>query len=196
MWLDAPSLGNLALDFLHTLRRSRGGTTDLVRTPETMAAWLLTYAGAAASRLHEPLRPPDGRLLLDEAQRLRRDVGGLVATYAGTGSLDPGAALGINRVLDAYRRSTLLVAEGGRPALAERMHGGSSLMPLGPIAEAVARLVCTVGPDRIRSCASDRCKAWFVDTSRGGRRRWCSMATCGNRQKASTHRSRRSRTRA
>ena len=194
MRLDAPILGNLALDFLHTLRRTRGGTIDLVRTPETMAAWLLTHAGAAASRLHEPMLPPAGRLLLDEAQRLRRDVGALVVIYAGTGSLDPRAAHGINRILDACRRSSFLLTERGRPALVERTHGHTSVVALGPVAEAAARLVCEFEPVRIRSCASDRCGAWFVDTSRGGRRRWCWMATCGNREKVSTHRSRKSRT--
>jgi predicted RNA-binding Zn ribbon-like protein len=30
----------------------------------------------------------------------------------------------------------------------------------------------------------------FYDTSRTGRRRWCDMATCGNRAKAARHRAR------
>jgi predicted RNA-binding Zn ribbon-like protein len=42
-------------------------------------------------------------------------------------------------------------------------------------------------PDRIRSCAHDSCVLHFFDTSRNGTRRWCSMATCGNRAKASRH---------
>lgn len=40
--------------------------------------------------------------------------------------------------------------------------------------------------ERLRSCP--RCGWLFVDTSRGGRRRWCSMRTCGNREKVSRHR--------
>ncbi|MFJ3924012.1 CGNR zinc finger domain-containing protein [Streptomyces sp. NPDC090022] len=43
------------------------------------------------------------------------------------------------------------------------------------------------GPDRIRRCASERCVLHFYDTSRNGTRRWCSMAACGNRAKASRH---------
>lgn len=39
------------------------------------------------------------------------------------------------------------------------------------------------GP-RIRSCAHPTCVLWFLDTTRSGTRRWCSMATCGNRSKA------------
>jgi predicted RNA-binding Zn ribbon-like protein len=190
MRLDAPDLGNLALDFLHTLRRWRGELLDVVHTPDKMAAWLVTHVGDAASPLFLPLTPPDGRLLLDEARRLRRDVGSLVATYARSGSLDVDAAYGVNRVLEACPRSSRLVTEDGRPVLVERADPAGALVALGPIAEAAARLVCTFPPVRVRECASDRCGAWFVDTSRGGRRRWCSMAGCGNRTKASTHRSR------
>lgn len=36
---------------------------------------------------------------------------------------------------------------------------------------------------RIRECGADNCQLIFVDTSRPGRRRWCSMERCGNRHK-------------
>ena len=78
----------------------------------------------------------------------------------------------------------------GLPALVERTRGLDFLSALGPVAEAAARLVTTVEPARIRRCSSEQCGAWFVDRSKGNRRRWCSMAGCGNRQKAAVHRSR------
>ncbi|MEV0930430.1 ABATE domain-containing protein [Streptomyces phaeochromogenes] len=64
-----------------------------------------------------------------------------------------------------------------------------------------ARLLATVARDavelftgpyaeRIRECGSHNCALLFVDTSRPGRRRWCAMEHCGNRQKARTHRAR------
>jgi hypothetical protein len=43
---------------------------------------------------------------------------------------------------------------------------------------------------RIRVCAADNCGLLLVDTSRPGRRRWCSMELCGNRTKLRNHRSR------
>jgi predicted RNA-binding Zn ribbon-like protein len=48
------------------------------------------------------------------------------------------------------------------------------------------------GPEqaRIRECAADDCGVVFVDTSRGGARRWCSMARCGNRRKVRAFRER------
>jgi predicted RNA-binding Zn ribbon-like protein len=44
----------------------------------------------------------------------------------------------------------------------------------------------TLPAERVRACG--RCGWLFLDSSRGGRRRWCSMSTCGNREKASRHR--------
>jgi predicted RNA-binding Zn ribbon-like protein len=44
---------------------------------------------------------------------------------------------------------------------------------------------------RLRRCEGSRCSLLFVDTSRSGRRRWCSMERCGNRSKVAAHRRRR-----
>jgi predicted RNA-binding Zn ribbon-like protein len=46
----------------------------------------------------------------------------------------------------------------------------------------------TLPRDRLRSCP--RCGWLFLDTSRGGQRRWCSMRVCGNREKLSRHKER------
>ncbi|MED4586781.1 CGNR zinc finger domain-containing protein [Brevibacillus choshinensis] len=42
----------------------------------------------------------------------------------------------------------------------------------------------TVSKDRIRTCEHEDCILHFIDTSKSGKRRWCSMETCGNRHKA------------
>jgi predicted RNA-binding Zn ribbon-like protein len=44
---------------------------------------------------------------------------------------------------------------------------------------------------RLKRCQGSRCALLFVDTSRSGRRRWCSMERCGNRAKVAAHRRRR-----
>ncbi|XVU28270.1 CGNR zinc finger domain-containing protein [Actinoplanes sp. CA-054009] len=43
-------------------------------------------------------------------------------------------------------------------------------------------------PGRIRKCANPECRLRFYDVSKAGARRWCSMATCGNRAKYARHR--------
>ncbi|MFI6807591.1 CGNR zinc finger domain-containing protein [Streptomyces luteogriseus] len=44
--------------------------------------------------------------------------------------------------------------------------------------------------DRVRECGAHNCHLLFVDTSRPGRRRWCAMEHCGNREKVRAHRAR------
>ena len=48
-------------------------------------------------------------------------------------------------------------------------------------------LVRDVSLDRTRVCAGDRCGWLFIDRSKGGQRRWCDMATCGNTAKSRRH---------
>ncbi|WNI24912.1 CGNR zinc finger domain-containing protein [Streptomyces sp. ITFR-16] len=42
-------------------------------------------------------------------------------------------------------------------------------------------------PGRLRPCANDGCRLFLLDRSRANRARWCSMAVCGNREKARRH---------
>ena len=67
-----------------------------------------------------------------------------------------------------------------------------------PVGEALAgvvgplvRAIAAGETDRFRICANDGCGWAFEDTSRGGRRRWCEMSSCGNRAKVRRFRSRR-----
>jgi predicted RNA-binding Zn ribbon-like protein len=63
------------------------------------------------------------------------------------------------------------------------------------LVDAVMDAVDTVRehPGRVRECAGERCPVVFLDESRNGSRRWCSMGVCGARAKASTYYRRRRR---
>jgi predicted RNA-binding Zn ribbon-like protein len=56
-------------------------------------------------------------------------------------------------------------------------------------ATGLAVLVAEHGFDRLGRCAAARCGTVFVDTSRGGGRRWCSD-TCANRARVAAFRAR------
>jgi predicted RNA-binding Zn ribbon-like protein len=81
-----------------------------------------------------------------------------------------------------------------RPPLAPRLAAdGNSTEPatrcpvetcLATIARDAVELLTSPLARRVRECAADDCALLFVDVSRGGRRRWCSMQACGNRAKA------------
>jgi len=63
--------------------------------------------------------------------------------------------------------------------------------PLWPIVRSAAEMLTSEEVNSIRECASETCSWLFVDRSRTRRRRWCDMATCGNRAKARRHYQRR-----
>lgn len=52
------------------------------------------------------------------------------------------------------------------------------------IIHSIIETLDTIPTHRIRSCEHPECRLYFVDTSKSGKRRWCSMELCGNRQKA------------
>ena len=55
---------------------------------------------------------------------------------------------------------------------------------LWPVIQSAADLVSSPDVAKIRECGAPDCSWLFLDHSRGGRRRWCDMSTCGNRAKA------------
>jgi predicted RNA-binding Zn ribbon-like protein len=98
----------------------------------------------------------------------------------------------IDRLNEALRHRPLVELTAGREGCGVgHRHVGD------PWDEAIARtlepFVQSVAEgeiDRFRICANDGCRWIFQDESRAGRRRWCDMATCGNRAKAARHRAR------
>jgi predicted RNA-binding Zn ribbon-like protein len=59
-----------------------------------------------------------------------------------------------------------------------------------PLARSLASLVCSEDFTSVKACEGPACTLLFVDRTRGGVRRWCSMAVCGNRAKQAAHRKR------
>lgn len=58
---------------------------------------------------------------------------------------------------------------------------------LAPVLWSAADLLVTGDYKRLRECANSRCLWLFLDDSKSGTRRWCSMQACGNRAKAHRH---------
>ncbi|MGW4629597.1 CGNR zinc finger domain-containing protein [Streptomyces rubiginosohelvolus] len=60
--------------------------------------------------------------------------------------------------------------------------------------DAVDLLTDPVARAALRRCQGEDCHRLYLDTSRGGRRRWCSGEVCGNRERVARHRRRTSGT--
>ena len=192
--------GTRALDLLNTSRFNAEQPLDLLQSPEDLVIWLAAAGlpdGAYCAELSSS--PPNRRILLDEALWLRRDILLIVQSLV-AGELPPPYTVdALNRILTesgtSFRLDSLTIPPEGDQE--ERMEGqlvlnvhehiSSVLGVLQPIALSAARIVTEANPTRIRQCASSNCMYWFLDTSKSGRRRWCSMSRCGNRAKVAKH---------
>jgi predicted RNA-binding Zn ribbon-like protein len=93
----------------------------------------------------------------------------------------------VNRVLAERTAALRLEPKATGYRLVSTPASARSAGLLAPVAEAAARLLIDADPARLRRCDAPGCSLWFLDTSRNGRRRWCSMARCGNRAKVAAH---------
>ena len=186
--------GRPAVDLVNTRReRWRRGVETLV-TPEDLATWLVR-AGVMEMEM-EMASPPAGvvtRKVLAQAIELREAIDTLLV-----GAIDgtPVASTEAITLIDDWLvfagvRPQLVAGDGGVPLLTERAAADSPRRALGMIALDAATMLGTDQRSRIRICASDTCSGRFFDRSPAGRRRWCSMRTCGNEAKARRHRQRR-----
>ncbi|MEU7037524.1 CGNR zinc finger domain-containing protein [Streptomyces sp. NPDC046237] len=160
----------VSLDLLNTRWMLDGARQDLLTDTEGLAVWL------RANGLDE--RFAADAATLRHTLAARDALSGLVDRPG-----DPAATARVDAVLGHGRIRATLTAEGPgeRPEFADVTWG-----PGWTAARDYLDLLRTA-PDRIRSCAHDACILHFFDTSRNGTRRWCSMAICGNRAKASRH---------
>ena len=179
--------GHPALDFVNTLDErpferpieNLAGYRDLVRFAElaeliepAVAARLQTLTGPACPRVAK------------RARELREQVHGVLAAMH---KRRPVSQRDLDAIVSAVRaargaRSLVASSAGGlttyrwlRPVTAE--------VPLHACALAVESLLTDVDRARIRKCHASDCGVYFLDTSKGHRRQWCSMKNCGNREK-------------
>lgn len=177
--------GRPALDFVNTRRERWRRDVDCLLSVEEVVTWLFR-----ARLLPQPMKAPAS--VLAEARELREAIDAGVRAAVGRTTADPAAIALIDDWLAlAGRRPALLTDQIGRPVLAERPRAESPRRALGMVAYDAARMLGIESERaRVRICGSDTCSARFYDRSPAARRRWCSMALCGNQAKARRFRER------
>lgn len=169
--------GDVVLDFANTVYRRRPELgADLLTNAEALGTWLvrarLLPAGADPAFVTE--------VTLNESRALRALLWEVFDAQTDGGTIPAGAVTGL---LDTARRGSAHVAVGPDGAMTTPDADGA----LAVLALSAMRLVLDPPPQGVRAC--DRCGWFFVDASRGRRRRWCSMKSCGNQAKAARYRS-------
>ncbi|MBX5462894.1 MAG: ABATE domain-containing protein [Steroidobacteraceae bacterium] len=182
---EAPMVGDhLALDLLNTEARSQGQIVDYWNTAEDVLRWLVRHGVASVPR-HGAAAPAG---LLAHARALRAQARELI-TKRKDGKV--GDVRGLNKFLDAYLSAPHLDRDNAGHFTLTRVPRGDAIASLlGPVAEAVAQLLVEGDFALVRQCEHPDCILWFYDRTKSHKRRWCSMALCGNRYKASQFRKR------
>ncbi len=176
--------GALCLELLTT-----GGPGELARwealhAPDDLRAWL------AACRLRlDPSHVRVGEGDVADARRLR-DAVLRVTRAAAHGKALPGQDVAeVNR----FAAKPPLAPEMTPDGTASWAWPADAPQALSTVARDAVELFTGRFADRVRECGAHDCPLLFVDTSRPGRRRWCAMERCGNREKVRALRDRRRR---
>lgn len=170
--------GDVALDYANTVyRRWPELGTDLFTNAEALGTWvirarLLPAGSDPASFITD--------VALGETRALRALLWEVFDAQKDGHTIPADAFTGL---LDTARRGSAHVAVSPDGSVTSPNADGA----LAILALRAITLVLNPPPQAVRAC--DRCGWFFIDSSRGRRRRWCSMKTCGNQAKAARYRS-------
>src|SRR5689334_11882398 len=170
--------GSFALDFAATLGgRKREHTRELLEKPRDLARWFAA-AGLAVHRVNVTEDE------LAAARALREALYRLAMARVGGAALPAADRRLLNRHAAVATPAPRLDASG--------VHWSRAETPalLSVIARTGIELLGGPLADRVRQCSGRWCAILFVDMSRSGLRKWCSMSGCGNKAKVATFRKR------
>ena len=203
LWLDfvntepAPPAGRFGRAQLADVAETPARADDVLHDFETFVAWLesaaiLDLERAQGIRRRALQQPAGAAATLVDARRVRATLRTLAERGGVTSQIRLEALGEINRVLgrSAGTRRVELRPDGNY-ARAFVPVGDAFAGLMIPIVESAADAMILGELGRVRRCADSRCPRVFFDRTKNGRRRWCDMATCGNRAKAARHRARR-----
>jgi predicted RNA-binding Zn ribbon-like protein len=144
---------------------------------DQLAVWA-QFAGLLAGEHVDALRARAGAQPRGAARALADARG--VRTRIDAALRNPGDDRALAALRGPMRRATaaLVLRDGGFEI---DPHAGLRAPALAAL-WATGQLLASAERAMIRACAGPDCGWLFLD--RGGRRRWCTMATCGNREKA------------
>jgi predicted RNA-binding Zn ribbon-like protein len=175
---------DLALDFVNTKFGVGDGRREWLDSDARVLDWL-QRAGLPTLKFKAKARRG---ALLDAALALRESARGLIEKRK-DGAIGNPAVL--NRLLALDSSYSQLVWSKQLSARREQQRRVTSIEGLlVPVAQAVATLIAEADFSLLRECESADCTVWFYDRTKSHRRRWCSMALCGNRMKVAAFRAR------
>jgi predicted RNA-binding Zn ribbon-like protein len=180
----------LCLDFVNTATaRGLAGHRDYLDSHGELLAWG-RHAGVISAKQARRLsqaasRSPQAAVEALHAAVLLRETLYRLLISSVRGSRPAAADLAcLNEV---HRQACLRRAVIRREAVYEwgwEFEASDLEAVLWPVAGSAAELLTSPDLIRLRQCAGPGCQWLFLDLSKNGSRRWCSMALCGSRMKS------------
>jgi predicted RNA-binding Zn ribbon-like protein len=130
--------------------------------------------------------PRAAEALLGRAIKLRDALRGCFIAMARNAHIAEERVAPINAILRITEGHDELVFSDGAWKLEFVAREGGLDWLLAAIARSASEILTEGAEARLRVCANPVCGLFFCDTSRTHRRRWCSMAVCGNRHKVAS----------
>ncbi|GAB7127753.1 ABATE domain-containing protein [Silvimonas sp. JCM 19000] len=171
-----------ALDMLNTVMNIDGAAVDTWQSDADVLHWLDKLA---LPGLTVPATLPG---VLIAARKLRETWRGIVQQKLAGKAPDLQALA--PWLAEAQRTLQLSTGPAGAIVLAAHYHHATPAQLLAPLAEAAAELLANGDWQLVRHCEDHSCSLMFYDRTKAHRRRWCSMAVCGNRNKVAKFRQR------
>jgi predicted RNA-binding Zn ribbon-like protein len=185
---------DLCVDFANTRYwRGSDAPTETLSKPDELLRWceqqhVAGEAGVVAVRRWWQEHPLAAETTLREALALRETIYRLLFNAAEQRASDAGDLARFSHTLsNAPPRVDLATNEHGFAWRIERPFPPGVAGLLAPVLWSAGDLLVGARRERLRHCANERCLWLFVDESKAGTRRWCSMSACGNRAKAQRH---------
>jgi predicted RNA-binding Zn ribbon-like protein len=173
-----------AIQMLNTVSAVDGELVDALQSDSDVRQWL-AQAGWPVEKELSSLKPAS---LLHAARTLREAIRTLIERRKAEKRLELST---LNEFLSESRSHLELVPEKTGLHLVRRWKQRTAEEVLAPLAEVAAEFLTTANFELVRRCENEECVLWFYDQTKSHRRRWCSMATCGNRHKVAAFRRRR-----
>lgn len=181
------------LDLLNTRPVLAGVPTELLSDVRALERWLIASGMVTSGKDKATLRgwreSAEAEALLKQLIAFRERLRENVVQMEG-GKL-PGEEFvsEVNALLRQHPQITMIRKKNGTLARETSVELRNPADLLTPIADATADLLVEADWSRVRQCES--CVVHFLDTSKKGSRRWCSMNICGNKLKVAAYQQRR-----
>lgn len=180
--------GHVALDFANTVTARDSTPRDWLDSYPRLLEWG-TGAGALETPIASRLRANAERshreaaAALGRARKLREAVHDVCIAWLVKKAAPTTALVEIESAWKRASARARMLEVGGALRLSPDIESSGLELPLDVIAFAAVDLLGALDHDRTRVCRGHDCGWLFIDSSKGGRRVWCDMGTCGNAAK-------------